>query len=86
VSTERPYLPLTVSAHVHPETAVSTRIYASENRVVMTLSGDRICHLDLYTTRAELVRLRDAFTAAVVDLDAAQAALDADLTDSQDAA
>jgi hypothetical protein len=77
---------LTVDALLCAETEIKPRIYAAENRVVMSLHGNGICDVHVYTDRTELVRLRDALTTALADLDAARAALLADLADSQDAA
>lgn len=88
MSTPTRRLSLTVDAHVCAETEIKPRIHPTENRVVMSLSGhgNGICDLHLYTDRAELVRLRDALTTALADLDTARVALLADLADSQDAA
>jgi len=82
VSTPPRRLSLTVDALVCSETVIKPRIYAGENRVVMSLHGDGMCDLHVYTDRIELVRLRDALTAALADLDTARATL----ADSQDAA
>lgn len=79
-------LSLTVDALVCPETEIKPRTYAGENRVVMSLHGNGICDVHLYTDRVDLVRLRDALTTALTDLDAARTALLADVTDTKDAA
>lgn len=86
MSTPTRRLSLTVDAHVCAKTEIKPRIHAGENRVVMSLNGNGICDLHLYTDRTELVRLRDALTTALADLDTARAVLLADLADSQDAA
>ena len=79
-------LSLSVDAHVCAGTGIGARIHLGEDRVVMSLNGNGICDVHLYAERAELVRLRDALTIALADLDTASTALDAALTDSQDAA
>jgi len=79
-------LSVNVDAHVYAGTTIGATVCPQDNRAVMALTGHWMCTIHIYTDRAQLVRLRDAFTAALADLDAGRAALVAELTDTRDTA
>ena len=76
MSTAQPY-PLTVSAFAHlcPETRIEWRLTAVEDRASLTVEGPGPGYVTLFADRAELVRLRDAVTALVAELESERAAL-----------
>jgi hypothetical protein len=57
--------------HLYPGVPVRVRLHPGEDRAVVGIGTDPLM-LDLFCERAELVALRDTFTAAVADLDTAQ--------------
>jgi hypothetical protein len=54
--------------HLYPGVPVRVSLHPGEDRVVVAI-GTSTLLLDLFVDRAELVALRDALTAAVLDLD-----------------
>jgi hypothetical protein len=54
--------------HLYPGVPVRVSLHPGEDRVVVAI-GTSALLLDLFVDRAELVVLRDALTAAVLDLD-----------------
>ncbi|WP_219414862.1 hypothetical protein [Pseudonocardia nigra] len=75
-----------VSAHVEARTEIRARIHPRENRVVIRLLGAGLCEVGLFTDRPELVRLRDALTDALAELDEQQAAFAAQTPERDSAA
>jgi hypothetical protein len=59
--------------HLYPGVPVRVTMHPRENRAVVAI-GTGTLLLDLFCDRAELVALRDALTAAVLDLDTARQA------------
>ena len=68
---------VTVMAHLGPAIAVRGRVHAAEDRVTVRLEDEngRGSDVTLFADRAELVRLRDALAALVIELDEEQAVL-----------
>jgi hypothetical protein len=64
-------------AHLGPATAIKGRVHAAEDRVTVRLEDEngRGSDVTLFADRAELVRLRDALVALVVELDEERAVL-----------
>jgi hypothetical protein len=61
--------------HLYPGVPVRVTLHPQENRAVVAV-GTGTLLLDLFCDRAELVALRDALIAAVVDLDTAACSID----------
>jgi len=64
-----------VSAHIGASTGIESRVYPGENRVTVSLEGSGLTDVTLFADRAELVRLRDALSAVLTDLDEQRGAL-----------
>lgn len=71
-----------ISAHLHDETDIRLTIYPDGNRFVMALRGGMGMQIDVFASRTNLERLRDALTTALVDLDAQRAAAPTVVQDS----
>ncbi len=71
-----------VGVHLDESTVVDHRVYADQDRAVVDLEPPRdehrSCRLTLFARRGELVRLRDALSDVLVELDAARQAWEAD--------
>ena len=71
--------------HLYPEVPVRVTLHPDQDRAVVTI-GTATLLLDLFVQRGELGALRDALTAAVVDLDTAQTAMtETETADEQNA-
>jgi hypothetical protein len=64
-----------VSAHIAASTGIELTVYPGEDRVTVSLEGSGLTDVTLFADRLELVRLRDALSAALTDLDAQRGAL-----------
>lgn len=71
-----------VSVHLRDETAIRQTIHPDHNRVVLALSGSTGVQVDLFASRKNLVRLRDALTTALTDLDVQRITAPTDAQDS----
>jgi hypothetical protein len=67
---------LSVSVHVDARTAVEQSLLSVDGRLrpvpVLRLSGER-GHVSVFADRPELLRLREAISSVLADLDAAEA-------------
>ena len=76
MSTGRPVpMVVSMSAHLRPETEIVTHTDAVKDRGWLSVDGPGGAYVSLFAGRAELVRLRDALTAVLAELDAERAAL-----------
>jgi hypothetical protein len=64
-----------VSAHIAASTGIDSTVYPAQNRVTVSLEGSGLTDVTLFADRPELVRLRDALSAVLTDLDEQRAAL-----------
>jgi hypothetical protein len=75
VSAGRPTaMSMTASAHMRPETEILTRSDATTNRGWLGVDGPGGSYMTVFAERADLVRLRDALTALVAEIDTERAA------------
>lgn len=63
------FAPITVDVHVYERTELRAVVHAQEGRVVLHVEGANRAAVHLFTERAELVRLIEMASAALVELD-----------------
>ena len=63
------FAPIKVDVHVYQRTVLRSTVHAQDGRVVLHVEGANRAMVHLFTERAELVRLIEMASAALVELD-----------------